>query len=152
MAQEVLEGLVSDIERGSETAGGGSTHAVHGRIHISTRQLLILRIGGRPAELKSNSMFIVKEGDRIIAAGPVKNGVMRIGAANNLTAGNQYRPQINLAWLAAALLFLMGLPLSLLLIGLPLLALGVFYTNVARSWTKSVALVEAAARKHSAAA
>src|SRR5215475_12080051 len=93
MAQQIIvDGIVSDIQRGSETVGGGSTIRGTGTIQVQTNQIMTMRIGNKAAELKSKSMFVVRDGERVIAAGTDKQGVLKIGAAHNLTGGTYYHP------------------------------------------------------------
>src|SRR2546426_9165406 len=87
MAQILVDGIVSDVQRGSETTGGGGSYRGTGSMQVSTTQLTIMRIGKQAAELKSKSMFHVKDGDRLIAAGRDKNGILKIRAARNISAG-----------------------------------------------------------------
>jgi hypothetical protein len=145
MAHILVDGIASDIQRGSETVGGGSTVGGTGTIQVSTNQVTTMRIGNQAAELKSKSMFIVKEGERVIAAGMEKHGVLKIGAARNLSAGTYYNPPIMLGWLIAGLSLLLGIPFSFMLIGLPLVAFAGYMIYLVQGWKKSLAMVEAAA-------
>ena len=146
MPHVLVDGVVSDIQRGSETSGSGSSYRGTGQMHVQTTQLTVMRIGGQPAELKSKNLFIVKDGERVIAAGKTKHGVLRIGAARNLTAGTYYHPPVVLAWVGAAVLIVLGIPLSVFLIGIPFLLFGIYIAYMAVGWMKSIKMVEAAAR------
>ncbi len=146
MAQQIIvDGIASDIQRGSETVGGGSTIRGTGTIQISSNQMMTMRIGNKVAELKSKSMFAVRDGERVIAAGTDKNGVLKIGAIHNVSAGTYYHPPVMLGWLIVACSMLLGVPFSLILIGLPLLAFGIYMIYVVLGWKKSIAMVEEAA-------
>ena len=147
MGQILVDGIVSDIQRGSETVGGGSTYRGTGTIQVSTNQLMTMRIGNKAAELKSKSMFVVKEGERVIAAGTEKQGVLKIGAAANLSAGTYYHPPIMLGWLIVGLSLLLGVPLSFIIIGLPFVAFAFYMIYLVQGWKKSLAMVEEAARQ-----
>jgi hypothetical protein len=147
MAQIIVDGIVSDIQRGSETVGGGSTIRGTGTIQVGTNQMMTMRIGNKAAELKSKSMFIVKDGERVIAAGTDKQGVLKIGAVHNLSGGTYYHPPIMLGWLIVGLSFLLGVPLSFILIGLPLVAFGIYMVYVVQGWKRSIAMVEEAVRQ-----
>jgi hypothetical protein len=147
MPHRIVKGVVTHIERGSETSGAGSSYRGTGRMQVSTDQRLIIRIDGQAAELKSKSMFQIKEGETVLAAGTDKQGTLRIGAIRNLSGGNYYYPPITLVWVAAALSLLVGLPFSLILLGLPFLVLGIYLILVALSWGKSVKMVEEAYRQ-----
>jgi hypothetical protein len=144
MAHILVDGIVSDIQRGSETTGGGSSYRGTGTTHVSTTQLMIMRIGKQAAELKSKSMFIVKDGEHVIAAGREKHGVLKIGAARNLSAGTYYHPPIVLGWVLAVACLMLGIPTSFILIGLPFLAFGIYMIYIVLGWRKSLAMVEQA--------
>jgi hypothetical protein len=146
MSHILADGPVSDIQRGSETQGAGSTYRGTGSMQVATNQLTIMRIGSQPAELKSKNMFIVKEGERVIAAGKLSGGVLKIGAARNLTAGTGYTPPIMAGWIVVAMSMLLGIPLSFVLIGLPIVGFGIYILILTLGWKKSLAMVEAAAR------
>ena len=146
MPHVLVDGVVSDIQRGSETSGSGSSYRGTGQMHVQTTQLTVMRIGGQPAELKSKNLFIVKDGERVIAAGKTKHGVLRIGAARNLSAGTYFHPPVVLAWVGAALLIVLGIPLSVFLIGIPFLLFGIYVAYMAVGWMKSIKMVEAAAK------
>jgi hypothetical protein len=146
MAQQVIvDGIVSDIQRGSETVGGGSTIRGTGTVQISSNQMMTMRIGNKVAELKSKSMFAVKDGERVIAAGTEKQGVLKIGAIHNVSAGTYYHPPVMLGWLIAGSSLVLGVPLSFIIIGLPLVAFGIYMIYLVLGWKKSIAMVEEAA-------
>jgi hypothetical protein len=147
MAHILVDGIVSDIQRGSETVGGGSTYRGTGTTQVSTNQIMTMRIGNKPAELKSKTMFIVKDGERVIAAGTEKQGVLKIGAACNMSAGTYYQPPIMLGWVIVGLSLLLGVPLSFIIIGLPLVAFAIYMIYLVQSWKKSLAMVEEATRQ-----
>ena len=147
MAQILVDGIVSDIQRGSETVGGGSTIRGTGTIQVSTNQMMTMRIGNKAAELKSKSMFIVKDGERVIAAGTDKHGVLRIGAIRNVSGGTYYHPPIILGWVIIGLSLLLGVPLSFIIIGLPFVAFAFYMLYVVLGWRKSLAMVEEATRQ-----
>lgn len=147
MPQILVDGIVSDIQRGSETQGGGSTIRGTGTVQVSTNQIMTMRIGNKAAELKSKTMFIVKEGERVIAAGTDKQGVLKIGAARNISAGTYYHPPMMLGWLIVVCSLLLGIPLSFIIIGLPFLGFGIYMIFVVLGWKKSIEMVEEASRQ-----
>jgi hypothetical protein len=145
MAHIVVDGIVSDIQRGAETTGSGSSYQGTGSMQVATTQLTTMRIGNQAAELKSKSIFIVRDGERVIAAGKEKNGVLQIGAARNLSARTVYHPPIIRGWIAAGAALVLGVPLSLIFIGLPFLGVGIYLIIRGLSWKTSMNMVEAAA-------
>jgi hypothetical protein len=145
MTHIVVDGIVSDIQRGTETRGSGGSYQGTGSMQVATTQLTTMRIGKQAAELKSKSMFIVKDGEQVIAAGKEKNGVLKIGAARNLSAGTVYRPPIIQGWVGAGAALVVGVPFSFIFIGLPIVGVGIYMIVQCLSWKKSVEMVEAAA-------
>jgi len=56
--------------------------------------------------------------------------------------GTVYQPPIMVGWVVVVVSMLLGIPLSFVFIGLPIVGLGIYYLFVTLSWKKSVAMVE----------
>ncbi len=140
MAHVLLDGQVSSLARGSETFGAMRA----GRGIVNSNQMTSFRIGGKPAQLKSKQLVAIADGDRIIAAGKEKAGVLTVDALQNVTAGNHYYQSAPLLWVLAVCLFALGLPLSFILIGIPVLGAGVWVVIMAVRVGKSVKMVKEA--------
>lgn len=147
MPRIVADGLVSDIQRSTEIRTGGSDRPGGvGKIE-RTEHLLVMKIGSQVAQLKSPHFFAVTEGERVVAAGKVKDGVLKIGAVHNLTAGTQHNPPIAMGWTMAGLLMFLGLPSSVILIGIPFVGLSIYNIVRTMGWQKDLRLVTQAARE-----
>ena len=140
MAYVLLDGQVSSLVRGSETFGAIRA----GRGSINSNQMTSFRIGGKPAQLKSKQLVAITDGDRVIAAGKEKAGVLTVDALQNVTAGNHYYQSAPLLWMLAVCLFALGVPLSFILIGLPLVGLGIWVVIMAVRVRKSIKMVKEA--------
>ena len=70
---------------------------------------------------------------------------MTVDALHNVTAGNHYYQSVTLLWILAVCSLALGLPLSLILIGLPFLGLGIWAVVMALRVGKSIRMVKEAA-------
>lgn len=121
---ETLSGKVSHLQFSSEVTGHVS--GSHGRVSGQTRtkQVVTFRVDGKPAQIKLPGQPSISEGDSMVLAGKSKNGTFHARAMHNLTAGaiDHLPTTANLVW--GGILVVLGLPLSLVIIGLPFLAIG----------------------------
>lgn len=133
MALTTLSGTVSGIRHSSETSGhigknGGNVH---------TKQVIALRVDGKPAEIKLMSMPDVQDGERVTLAGRMKNGSFRALAMRNEKTGAIYRMPTTLAYVFGALLVLVGLPLLLVVVGVLFIGAGAW--TLYEAWTHTQA-------------
>lgn len=121
MAISVVSGVVSHFQQATETSGAVNA----GAGMIKSVQVLNFRIGGQPVTFKFNESGI-SNGDVVTAAGYKKKGTLRVLSVRNETTGAiQSTPSI-LYWLLSACLLVLGLPLSIVIIGIPLVLVGIF--------------------------
>ena len=144
MAHVLLDGQVSTLARGSETFGSGYMRGGTGRTMVVSNQMTSFRIGGKPAQLKTKELVAITDGDRVIAVGKDKAGVLRVNAIHNITASNHYYQPVILLWILAVCSLAIGLPFSLILIGLPFLGLGIWAVITALRVRKSIGMVKLA--------
>ncbi len=144
MAIVLLDGQVSGLARGSETFGSGSVSGGKGRMMVVSNQMTSFRIGGKPANLKTKELVAIADGDRVIAAGKDKHGVLQVDAIHNVTAGNHYYQPVTLMWILAAASLALGVPFSFILIGLPIVGLGVWNIIMALRVGKSIKMLKEA--------
>jgi hypothetical protein len=123
---ESLAGKVSHLQFSSEVTGHIS--GSHGRVsgQMQTKQVVTFRVDGKPAQIKLKGQPSLSEGDMVVLAGKSKNGTFHARAMHNRTAGAvDHLPVIpNLVW--GGVLVVLGIPLSLIIIGLPFLAIGIY--------------------------
>ncbi|MEM0928256.1 MAG: hypothetical protein AAGI89_03085 [Pseudomonadota bacterium] len=119
MAYEILKGPVSDIEKGSMTEGrlqrGGGT--------IDTSETVAFRIGKTAVSLKlgrafKNRQVSLKDNDHVTLVGKMTDGGFLARAMRNDETSVIYAPAPSYYWGAFAAMFLLGLVLTLVVVGL----------------------------------
>jgi hypothetical protein len=133
MAIETFSGVVSGIRHSTETVGhvgreGGS---------VATGQVLAFRVDDRPAQIKLKDLPDVRDGERVTLAGRLKNGTFHALALRNDQTRAVYSTNALPGYVMGGLLVLIGLPLSLVIVGLPLLAGGAY--TLYQAWSYSTA-------------
>ncbi|MCE9593000.1 MAG: hypothetical protein K8S98_02300 [Planctomycetes bacterium] len=119
MAMSVLSGPASGIELAARTRGDGP------------RGACAFRIGNRPARLELAMAPQLREGDVVTIAGYERaHGFVGYALANHTTGAIC----ADVSWpyaLAGGALVLIGVPLSMVVLGIPLFAAGVWLLHVA---------------------
>lgn len=123
MGLEILKGTVSDIEKGAVTEGrmqrNGGT--------IDTSETVTFRVEKRAVSLKlgkafRNRQLSLKEGDHVTIVGkPSGAGGIEARAMRNDETGAVYAPAPSYYWGGFIALFLLGVLLSVVLIGLAII-------------------------------
>lgn len=142
MALSTLSGIASHLQRGSETVGhmgrdGGSMH---------TKQLISLRVNGRPAEIKLVSLPALEDGEAVTLAGREKGGVFQALAMRNDATGAIYTLPTLATWLFGAVALMLGLLLLVVLVGVVFIGVGLAALYVAYQHQQALALLRAAPR------
>ena len=127
MGLETLSGVVSQVHHSSETSGkiSGSGGRTSGSIH--TTQVLTFRVNNKPAQIKLASAASITESDEVSLKGKTKNGTFIAKAMKNNTTGAIDSLPAWQHYLGGGVLILFGLPLSTLIIGIPVLIAGIYY-------------------------
>ena len=124
MSMSVLSGPASGIELAARTRSD--------RPNDGCRRARAFRIGNRPARLELSVAPELHEGDVVTIAGYERaHGFVGYALANH-TTGAVSAP---VSWpydVLGSLLVAVGVPLSMLLLGIPFFALGVWLLHVAR--------------------
>lgn len=143
---ETLSGTVSKLQFSSEVSGhvSGSYGRVQGR--TQTRQVTTFRVDGKPAQIKLPGQPSISEGDVVLLAGKVKNGTFHARAMRNETSGALDHPPTLGNFIGGGAALLLGLPLSLILIGLPFVVVGAWAIWDGLQTNKAAGLVRAAPR------
>lgn len=121
-----LSGPVSNLQFSSETSGQiqGSHGRVSGNVH--TKQVVTFRVDGKPAQIKLLGQPSLNEGDVVVLSGKQKNGTFHARAMRNETTGAiDHRPATP-SLVLGGLFLVIGLPLSMVIIGLPFVAVGAY--------------------------
>lgn len=141
---ETLSGTVSMLQFSSETTGqvSGSYGRVQGSTH--TKQVATFRVDGRPAQIKLLGQPSLSDGDVVLLAGATKNGTFHARAMRNESSGAiDHRPAVP-SLVLGALMVAIGLPLSLIIIGLPFLAFGIYNIWDGFKTKKAISMVRSA--------
>ncbi|GGY37097.1 hypothetical protein [Parvularcula lutaonensis] len=122
MGSEILKGQISDIEKGAVTEGrvferGGT---------IDTSETVTFRVGKRAVSFKlgkafKNRQLSLKEGDHVTIVGKPSAGEFTARAMRNDDTGVVYAPSPSHFWGWFIGLFVVGLLLSVVFIGLALI-------------------------------
>lgn len=121
-----LSGAVSNLQFSSETSGQiqGSHGRVSGSMH--TKQVVTFRVDGKPAQIKLLGQPSLNDGDVVVLSGKEKNGTFHARAMRNETTGAiDHRPATP-SLVLGGLFVLIGLPLSMIIVGLPFVAVGAY--------------------------
>ena len=115
-----------------QTLVGTASHVAHG-VSISgsdnsttSTQVLSLRIDGRPVEYRSSALPSVADGDAVAAAGKERAGSLTAYALRNLTTGATYAGGAGARIAIGIVLIVIGVPLTLVVIGLAFIGLGIW--------------------------
>jgi hypothetical protein len=143
---DILSGTVSKLQFSSEVSGhvSGSHGRVQGSTH--TKQVTTFRVDGKPAQIKLPGQPSISEGDVVLLAGKEKNGTFRARAMRNDTSGALDHPPTLGNFIGGGAALLLGLPLSLILIGLPFVAIGAWAIWDGLQTNKAIALLRSAPR------
>jgi hypothetical protein len=121
-----LSGVVSNLQFSSETSGQvhGSQGRVTGSMH--TKQVVTFRVDGRAAQIKLLGQPSINDGDVVVITGKEKNGTFHARAMRNETTGAIDHRPANPSIILGGLFLVIGLPLSMIIIGLPFVGLGAY--------------------------
>jgi hypothetical protein len=108
------------------------------------------RIGNRPALLQLNGTARIREGDLVTIAGHERSYAFVGYALANHTTGATYAPVAWPYYFLGGALVLVGIPLSTILVGIPLFAAGVWLVYVARRNARALELLASSPRSASA--
>lgn len=111
----IIAGRVSHII--SSTTVSGQVN--RGRGTVSTSHKMSFRVNGRPAVFSGTPN--VGEGDHVTLSGSDKGGEFRATALRNDSTGVEYLGSTISYYVGGVLLFVVGLPLSFIILGIPFL-------------------------------
>lgn len=123
---------------------GGSNRAGR-RASASTTHHLNLLLDGRPVLFSGSTPAQLRDGDRAVLGGTIGDGTLKANAYRNLTTGAVHKGSGTLLMIIGVLFVVVGVPFSLLLIGIPFVAIGAFLIWLALKQGKLNKMVDAAA-------
>lgn len=116
MALITKKGTISNLSESTVTTGRNG--------NVNSQHASVFRIDNFPAKVKSGSHNSLSNGDTITAVGEIKKGTLVIYAYRNETTGAYDESQTVLPLILGICMLVLGVPLSLFIIGLPLLVFG----------------------------
>lgn len=143
---ETISGTVSKLQFSSETSGhvSGSYGRVQGSTH--TKQVVTFRVNNRPAQIKLLGQPSISDGDVVLLGGAMKDGTFHARAMRNETSGAiDHRPAVP-SLVIGSLFLVIGLPLSIVIIGLPFVAFGAYNIWDGLRTKKAIDMVRSAPR------
>lgn len=144
MALELVQGQAKILNRDVETHGyvSGNGGRVHGQ--MSSMRTVTLEVGSQIVNIKHKEPIVVTDGDYIVAVGARKsNGVQSSCVANRSRSTRNDPPDV-LVIIAGILCLVLGLPLSIVLLGIPLVLFGGYLLYVGFQMRKAKAMLDEA--------
>jgi hypothetical protein len=133
MALTTLTGTVTGIRHSTETVGQIGTNGGS----VQTGQLMAFRVDERSAQIKLKDMPDLRDGERVTLAGRAKNGTFRALALRNDQTRAVYATAAWPGYVMGGIMVALGIPLSLMIIGLPFLVIGLYTLYQAFSYAKA---------------
>lgn len=124
---EILFGTVADVRFSTEVSGTDQS--------TSTKQIAVFRLGGSPVELKLPNSAIINNGDSIVVAGNIKNGLFKALAYKNVKTFVTGKNDIIIHYIRGSMFTVIGAIFSAAFIGIPFLIIGIYdiYTGFRNS-------------------
>lgn len=114
----ILSGLVSHLSTTATVSGS----VKRGKGNVSTSHKTDFRIDGQAVVF--NAAVNIADGDQVTLAGKVKKGEFRARAIRNEETGVVYSGMTTLAYILGVVCVVIGIPLSFIIIGIPLVLVG----------------------------
>ncbi len=138
MALTTLSGTVTGIRHSTETVGqigknGGS---------VQTGQVMAFRVDERSAQIKLKDMPDLRDGERVTLAGRAKNGTFRALALRNDQTRAVYATAAWPGYVMGGIMVALGIPLSLMIIGLPFLLVGLYTLYQAYNYAQAEKMLQ----------
>jgi hypothetical protein len=140
MSLITLSGPISGIRHSTETQGqigknGGS---------VQTGQVVAFRIDDRSAQIRLKDMPDIRDGDHVTLAGREKNGIFQALALRNDSTRAIYSTSAMPGYVMGGLMVAVGIPLTLLLVGVLFLGFGGFTLYQAYNYDQAAKLLQSA--------
>lgn len=135
-----VAGRISRIASATEVTGKSGTYDMG----IRSDHVWAFRIGDRAALYKRRSLAHFSEGDHVTAAGRDRKGTFEIAACRNDTTGALYEAPGVAVCIVSVLLILLGIPMTLVFIGLLMIPLGLLGLYLGNDMLKANRLVRSA--------
>lgn len=140
---DALTGVASSVRHSTETHG--SISGSHGRVSgsVNTTHVCTLRVDGLPVRIKLPGATNLDDGDVVTIVGARRADGFKGYVLRNESTGTVHSYATWPGYLLAVLAIAMGIPLSFLIIGLPLLGVGIYVGWLSVRQTKALGLLRA---------
>jgi hypothetical protein len=144
---EVLSGTASNVLHSTETQGRIRSSSISGRVrgNINTTHVCTLRVGGLPVRIRLPGATNLNDGDVVTVVGARKSDGFQGYVLRNESTGTVHAYPTWPAYLLAVVGIVGGIPLSLVIVGLPMLAAGVWGLWMGLRQTRALAMLKATA-------
>lgn len=115
---DILFGTVADVRFSTEVSGTDKS--------TSTKQIAIFQLGNNPVELKMPSSAIINNGDNIVVAGNIKDGLFKALAYKNVKTLVKGKNDIILHYIRGSIFIIIGGIFSVVIIGIPFVIIGLY--------------------------
>jgi hypothetical protein len=140
MSLTVISGSASNVNFGSDYTYAATAN--YGPVPIKN-QIISMRVDSKPVHFRTRSLPSISEGDRVAAAGTMKNGTLEAVAIRNLTSGAAYHPPTTMVMVGSVALIILGIPLIAFLgFGLFFIGIGVWVLIKALNIKKAVGMLQ----------
>ena len=130
MAISVLTGKLSHSDHSTEmTPDRGAASPAR------TAHSWAFRLNNRPAIFKQRQTASFADGDEVTAIGEEKNGTFMIYCCRNESTGATYESSGTIMLVLSIMVIALSIPLCFILIGIPLLAFGIWFLLMALKGT-----------------
>lgn len=131
---EVIQGTVDNVRFSTDVKGTSQS--------ISTRQVTVLEIKGVPVELKLSDSIVICNGDAVVMAGKLENGMFKAQAYANKTNGVSGGQDASLSYLLGSLFMFVGIVTAALIAGFVFMGIGIALLYMGNKHKKAIKLVE----------
>lgn len=121
MPLTTITGVVSGIRHSVSDAKFGEIAGTH--------QLIVFRLDNQSAQIRNKLLPDLQEGDRLTLAGREEQGIFNVFAFRNEATGTIWSIPATPLLLFGWFFIVVGLPLTLVLIGLLFLPMGIIYAH-----------------------
>lgn len=144
MALELVQGKAKILNRDVETHGyvSGSGGRVHGQ--VGSMRTVTLEVDNRIVNIKHKEPIVVTDGDYVMVVGARKSNGLHSSCVANRSRSTRNDPPDVLVIILGILCLLLGLPLSVILVGIPLVGLGGYLLYVGLQMRKARAMLDEA--------
>jgi hypothetical protein len=143
MSTEIYKGTVSHVNAGTNVHGNISTSGITGKTSgsVSSSNSYSFRVDGKPVGFSCGASVSLSDGDYVVVAGKMKKGQMEARALKNVTTSAEYNNHSSWDTISGWLCILAGIPMIVILLGIPIIIGGVYMLLVAKQGKEAIEMV-----------